>query len=96
MLFVGVRVRDQPHVFVGVYLCLHSQTLEPNAVISVTRGLVSSPCSPPPSLLGFRTFNLMLRAGDATLCLSGPFKVGLPHAPWLELDQGEGTVRKNT
>lgn len=97
-LFVGVRVRDQLHVFVGVYLCLHSQTLEPDAVISVTRGLVSGPCSPPPSLLGLRTFSLMLRAMDATLCLSGPFKVGLPHAhgwSWIRAREQLGKTLSN-
>lgn len=42
-----------------ICLGLRSRTLEPNAMISVTRGPVSNPCSPPPSLLGFGTFNLV-------------------------------------
>jgi len=36
------------------------------------------------------------RGQGAALCLSGPFKDGLPRAPWLELDHGEGAVRKNS
>lgn len=82
-LFVSVRVSEQEHVFEDAYLCLRSRTLEPNAVISVRRGLASSRCSPPPSLLGFGGFSVVPTAWDATLCLLVLSRMACPtHHVW--------------
>lgn len=88
---MGVRVGERARVLVDV--CLHSRTLEPNAVTFVTRRRwVSGPGPLPPSPLGFGTFNLVPVARDAAAHLSGPFENGL--RPTLARDGWEREQEK--
>lgn len=88
-LFVSVRVSEQERVFEDTYLCLRSRTPEPNAVISVRRGLASGPCSPPPSLLGFGGFIPVPTAWDATPCLLVLSRMSCPtHHVWGQTGGG--------
>lgn len=68
---------SMPWVSVRVSRCVCLRTLEPKAVILVTRGLGLWPLFTPPCLLGFDTFSLVQMARNVAVRLSDPFKDGL-------------------